>query len=329
VVRTVDRYGIVVVRRDEEISPGDLAGRGIAVPCGLPEALRDRVSSWLGRSAPGWKELPAEDDKDAIRMLLDRPDEVTAAVSSHVFSGPHDLVGDGRKQLEYDRPGTLEKTRILHKTEAPDKELATVYYGCVFARTDSGIRRVEDLNGRRYAFADETSTSGHIFPRMLLKKTGTVLGRDFFAGGHPNAVQAVWDGKADGGSAFYSPPGEKQVRDGTFVGDARALIMKRMSDLDERRGFLEEVRILMLTDPIPNDVCVVRKGFPLEKWGQFERSLQEFLKTEAGKAAYFDLVAGVAAAPTDDGAFDGFREALASSGLSADLLLKAKDADKR
>ena len=112
-------------RADAEVSPGDLAGQGIAVPSDLPEALRDRAASWLGRSAPGWRELPAEDDKDAIRMLLDRPDEVAAAVSSHVFSGPYDLVGDGRKQLEYDRPGTLERTRILHTTEAPDKELAT------------------------------------------------------------------------------------------------------------------------------------------------------------------------------------------------------------
>ena len=35
-----------------------------------------------------------------------------------------------------------------------------------------------------------------------------MIGRVYFAGGHPNVVQAVWDGKADAGSAYYVPPGD-------------------------------------------------------------------------------------------------------------------------
>jgi ABC-type phosphate/phosphonate transport system, periplasmic component len=201
VVRSYDLFGIVVGR----VGPGqprslqDLAGSRIAFPGNLNPDLKKLLVQRLGRVAPGWVEVPAEDDKDAVRRLLDAPGSVDAAVSSHVFSGPHDLVGDGRKELEYDRPGTLEATRVLGITENPVPELTTTYNGCILTRTDSGINRLQDLNGRSFAFSDETSTSGHIFARALLNRAHVTLGHTFFAGGHPNVVQAVMDGKVPGG----------------------------------------------------------------------------------------------------------------------------------
>ena len=131
--------------------------------------------------------------------------------------------------------------------------------------------------------------------------------------------------KAAGGSAFYSPPGERQARDGTLVGDARMLLLSRMPDMDTRRAFLDEVRIVALTDPIPNDVCAMRDGFSPILWERFEASLQRYLQTEEGLESFFDLVAGVEAAPTTDAAFDGFRNALDTAGMSADKLLKAAE----
>ena len=327
VVRAVDRFAIVVVREGEG-QPATLAAlsaRRIAVPGSLPPALRQKILTELERSAPGFIEVKAASDKEAVRLLLEKPLEVDAAISSYVFSGPHDLIGDGRKELEYDRPGALRETKILYTTDAPVAEEATVYYGCFFSRTDSGVHRVEDLAGRSFAFTDETSTSGHIFPRMLLKSRGVELGRVYFAGGHPNAVEAVWNGKAVGGAAFYSPPGAQQARDGTLVGDARMLLLKRMPDVEARRQFLEEVRVVALSAPIPNDVCVSRAGFSERLWERFEASLQRFLKTPTGREAYFDLVAGIAAAPTNDAAFNDFRGALQGAGVSAEGLLAAEE----
>ncbi len=328
VVRSYDLFGIVVAR----VGPGqpatlhDLAARRIAVPKNLNHDLRTIVVSRLNRLAPGWIEVPAESDKDAVKKLLDQPGLVDAAVSSHVFSGPFDLTGDGRKELEYDRPGTLRETRVIDITENPVPELTTSYNGCILTRTDSGIRRLEDLNGRSFAFSDETSTSGHIFAKALLNRAGVVLGHTFFAGGHPNVVQAVMDGKVAGGAVFYSPPGKLEARDHSLVGDARRLIIKNLPTEEARRHLLEEVRILALTDPIPNDVCCVRRGFPPKTWERFERSLQRFLKTPKGREAYYDLVAGVAAAPCSDATFDGFRAALKAAGVSASRLLKAEEA---
>jgi ABC-type phosphate/phosphonate transport system substrate-binding protein len=327
VVRAVDRFAIVVVREGagQPASLAELAARRVAVPGSLPPALRQRILTELEASAKGFVEVPSANDKEAVRLLVEKPLEVDAAISSYVFSGPNDLVGDGRKELEYDRPGVLRETRILYTTDTPVAEEATVYYGCFFSRTDSGVRRIEDFAGRSFAFTDETSTSGHIFPRMLLRKLGVELGRVYFAGGHPNSVEAVESGKAVGGAAFYSPPGAQQARDGTLIGDARMLLLKRKPNIEDRRKFIEDVRVVALSDPIPNDVCVTRAGFSERLWERFETSLHRFLQTPSGREAYFDLVAGVAAAPTNDAAFDEFRNALKGAGVSADSLLAAEE----
>ena len=103
------------------------------------------------------------------------------------------------------------------------------------------------------------------------------------------------------------------------------ILLKNMPTQEERRRFLEEVRIIALTDPIPNDVCCVRRGFPEAVWKRFAASLQRFLATADGQAAFYDLVAGVAAAPTNDAAFDPFRAALQESGVTASRLLEAAE----
>jgi ABC-type phosphate/phosphonate transport system substrate-binding protein len=327
VVREAERYAVVVTRNGEaEPSKlGDLAGKRIALPKSFSPELRATLAGELDRWAPGWAEVKVADDEGSVQMLLDRADLVDAAASSWVFSGPKDLVGDGRKLLEYSRPGTLEKTRVVFKTEHAARERVTVYYGSVMTRVDSGVSRLEDLNGRPFAFSDATSTSGYIFPLNLLNGSSVKLGHVYFAGGHANVVQAVSDGKVAGGSTFYSPPGKVNEVERTFVADARHLVMKRIPTDEGRLAFLDEVRVLALTDPIPNDVCCVRRGFPKATWDRFERSLQKFIATPEGLRAYLDLVAAVAAKPCDDATFDGFRSALRTTGVSAVQLLEAEE----
>jgi ABC-type phosphate/phosphonate transport system substrate-binding protein len=328
VVRSVDRYGVIITRT----APGEpqrlenLVDSKIAFPATVRGRLRAMLVELLDEYAPGWVEVPVADDREAVWYLTERKEGVVAAASRHVTSGPNDLVGDGRKELEYDRPGTMRETRILLRTERPAPELSKVYYGCVLTRSDSGVNRLEDLNGRTFAFSDETSTSGHIFARALLQRHKVELGRAFFAGGHPNAVQAVEDGKVAGGASFYSPPSAANERDGTKVGDARFLILKNMQSQEERDAFLQTVRVIALTEPIPNDVCCVRRGFPERIWRKFEGSLQRFLETPDGQGAYYDLVAGVAAERCTDADFDGFRDALRRTGVSASKLLDAAEA---
>jgi len=327
VVRSVDRYAILVTRSNagEPQRLEGLVDRRVAIPVNLKGRLRASLIGLLDEYAPGWIEVPVADGKEAVWRLVEKRD-VDAAASRHVHTGPNDLVGNGLRELEYERPGTLHETQIIHTSERPEPELSNVYFGCIMTRTDSGIRRLDDLIGTNFAFSDETSTSGHIFARALLQRSGVTLGHVLYAGGHPNVVQAVRDGKVAGGAAFYSPPSAANLRDGTMVGDARFLIVKNMSSQEERAKLLDEVRIIALTDPIPNDVCCVRRGFSEVVWEQFEASMHRFLETPDGRSAYYDLVAGVAAAPTTDADFDDFRTALTEAGVSASALLEAAEA---
>ena len=325
VVRQAERHAILVTRKqDPAESAKGFSGQTIAIPKTLSAELRKRVLEVLNAESPGFRELSADSDKDAVRLMLDS-ESVRGAISSHVFAGPFDLVGNGRNELEYDRPGTLEKTKIVFKTAEPSYELVTAYFGAVYARADSGVRRLEDLNGRPFAFSDATSTSGYIFPLNLLNRSGVKLGQVLFAGGHPNVIQAVQDGKVAGGSAFYSPPGKVNEVEKSFVADARHLLMKRLPDEQSKLKFLEEIRVIALTDPVPNDFCAVRRGFSKAVWDRFEKSLFRFIETPEGQRAYLDLVAAVTARRCDDSSLDGFREALKTAGISATALMEAEE----
>ncbi|MCK5376985.1 MAG: PhnD/SsuA/transferrin family substrate-binding protein, partial [Acidobacteria bacterium] len=149
VVRSVDRFSILVTRLGpgEPDRPEDLAGRRVAFPADLAGPLRADLIQLLDERAPGWIEVSVASDVEAVSRLVENRD-VEAAVSGQVYSAPRDLVGDGRKEMEYRRPGTLRETRIVHTSAQPKPELSNVYYGCVLARSDSGVNRLEDLNGR-------------------------------------------------------------------------------------------------------------------------------------------------------------------------------------
>jgi phosphonate transport system substrate-binding protein len=54
----------------------------------------------------------------------------------------------------------------------------TAYTARFYVRKDRGIRSVEDLRGKTVAFVDPASSSGYIYPMVLLIKQGLVRERD-------------------------------------------------------------------------------------------------------------------------------------------------------
>ena len=111
----MDRYGVIITRNGagEPDRLENLVDAKIAFPETIRGRLRAMLVELLDEYAPGWVEVPVADDKEAVWYLAERKDGVVAAASRHVTSGPNDLVGDGRKELEYDRPGTMLETRIV------------------------------------------------------------------------------------------------------------------------------------------------------------------------------------------------------------------------
>lgn len=79
----------------------------------------------------------------------------------------------------------------------------TKYHSLIITPTDSDITEVEDIEGRDFAFGSVSSTSGSLYPSIMLNKAGidyrTDLGEFTYTGGHDTTAQAVANGRVDAG----------------------------------------------------------------------------------------------------------------------------------
>ena len=77
-------------------------------------------------------------------------------------------------------------------------------------RRESGITSLEELRGRTIAFVDPASSSGYIYPMVLLIKRGLVTNRDprtffkevVFSGAHDASMRALLNGHVDAIASF-------------------------------------------------------------------------------------------------------------------------------
>ena len=80
----------------------------------------------------------------------------------------------------------------------------------IYVRRDAGIKTVEELRGKTIAFVDPASSSGYIYPMVLLIKRGLVKNRDpktffkdvVFSGAHDASMRALLNGHVDAIASF-------------------------------------------------------------------------------------------------------------------------------
>lgn len=77
------------------------------------------------------------------------------------------------------------------------------YCSAIIVPADSPVKSVADLKGKIFAFGDISSTSGSLFPRIMLDKAGLKVPNDFkdvkYTGGHDATALAVQNGAVDAG----------------------------------------------------------------------------------------------------------------------------------
>jgi phosphonate transport system substrate-binding protein len=78
----------------------------------------------------------------------------------------------------------------------------TSYTSRIFVRKDSGFKNLEQLRGKTIAFVDPGSTSGYVYPMVMLMKRlvkerdpKTFFKEAMFAGTHEAALLALLNGK--------------------------------------------------------------------------------------------------------------------------------------
>lgn len=184
------------------------------------------------------------------------------------------------------------------------------YAGAIMVHADSGIKSLKDLNGKRFAFTDASSTSGYLFPLKILNDNKIKLGNTVFAGKHDTVVTMIYQKQVDAGAVFYARPFDGKVE------DAREKVMTQFPDV------LKKVVILKLTDPIPNDPFIFRKDLPEEITQKFIMGLKKFLETKEGKQAFRIIYALDGVVPATDKDYDGLRKVLKSTNTDAAQLIK-------
>lgn len=74
----------------------------------------------------------------------------------------------------------------------------------IIVRNDSGLKSIEDLNGKSIAFVSESSNSGYSAPRALLYQLFNMLPEKnykvSFSGKHDNSILGVFNGDYDAGA---------------------------------------------------------------------------------------------------------------------------------
>ncbi|MEZ4813946.1 MAG: phosphate/phosphite/phosphonate ABC transporter substrate-binding protein [Bdellovibrionota bacterium] len=200
------------------------------------------------------------------------------------------------------------------------------YKGQIIARADSGIKTLEDLKGKTFAYTDAASTSGFILPSKLLRDKGIELKDTVFAQKHDNVVTMVYQKQVDAGATYYSNPITEELEGGkkvTKITDARARVMTQFPDVEKA------VNIIGYTEEIPNEPWVLRTNLyddPAENEkikGYVVDALQAFGETAEGRVAIKELATATSLERVTDATYEGIRQIiLANKDLNLEEIVK-------
>jgi len=180
-----------------------------------------------------------------------------AGVMQGLLAGQLDMAGlgaSGYAGIYLQDPEAVEPIAV---TAQIDGSLG--YYAMMYARSDSGIETLEQMEGKSLAFADPNSTSGYLVPKAELEAMGIDIEAFFsqtgFGGGHEQAVTAVLNGQYDGGVTWSSGLGDKS--EGFSRGNLRRMVDNGLLDMDD-------LNIIWQSNLIPNGPHVVSTSMPTE-----------------------------------------------------------------
>jgi len=219
-----------------------------------------------------------------------------------------------------------------------------VYWAEYIVQRDSEYQTLEDLEGASWGFGETTSTSGYLVPAAELADLGVTVGEQVETGGHPESVRAVYNGEVDFATVFFSPPllpegeGTWELGDppdipdelvpecavdadenltcgGYRVLDARQTIRQEAPDV------IQKVRILDISNEIPNDTMSWSPEFPEELKEPIMQAIYDYLASDACQVdealiCSEDFYGWNAASPIYDENFDGVRILMEQQGIT-------------
>jgi len=220
-----------------------------------------------------------------------------------------------------------------------------VYWTGFYVARDSEYQTLEDLAGATWAYPDAGSTSGYLYPASIFADLGIEMGETIEAGGHPQAVLAVYNGQADVATAYFSAPllpeGSWAMGDAPDVpddvvdscapnadgqlwcGDYRVLDA-RSAVTGDAPDIVQEVRILTLSKEIPNDTMSYSPDFPEDLKLAINDAVTAFVSLDnptcVESLCNENFYNWTAVGPIADENFDGVRILVAQQGITLESL---------
>ncbi len=156
------------------------------------------------------------------------------------------------------------------------------YWSVILVRKDSGLRGLDDLKNKRFAFTHLGSTSGYVIPMSALLQTG-IEPKDYFsevlyAGGHGAVIRMILDGEVDAGATFADDP---RGREGSWTAE-------EFLSVEESR----QLKPIFFSEKIPGDTFTATRAV-LDASPRLVRKIKEALmamgESKAGHTILKDL----------------------------------------
>ncbi|MEZ4223339.1 MAG: phosphate/phosphite/phosphonate ABC transporter substrate-binding protein [Polyangiaceae bacterium] len=174
----------------------------------------------------------------------------------------------------------LVTRKLIEVAAVSRRNTSAQYRSVIFARTDSGIHRAADLQGKHMAWVDASSASGYVVPYAWLAANGPppakLFSQQSFAKTHRAAVHAVLSGTADAGATFA-----------VFAAGSRQGVKAGWAELAPGSG--DDLTLVANCGSVPADcISVASRLSPAQR----QLVAETFVGLEASDAAVFRAALG-------------------------------------
>jgi len=227
--------GAGCTRAEEQPAPKPAAGPGGGKTLLIGLIPEQSLFKQMDRYEPLTRYLSRRTGIDIRLIILPRYGNIITNFQSANMDGA--FFGSFTYALAHEKLGV----EVLARPDGLDG--SSTYHGLIFVRKDSGIRSVEQMRGKRFAFVDKATTAGYLLPlayfRQHSKNYRSFLREYYFAGTHEDVIYDVINRKAD-------------------IGAAKNTVFDRLARSDKR--ITDELVVLARSPAVPENALAVRKG---------------------------------------------------------------------
>ncbi len=244
----------------------------------------------IPNQSPDEVKVQYEPFREYLSEKLGRPVELFVATD---YAGVVEAIASDRLDLAYFGGLTYvqaeRRARIYPiVTEVDRFTHTTKYHSVIITQNNSPIRTVADVKGKEFAFGDVSSTSGSLYPRIMLARAGVT---DFdnprlflYTGGHDAAALAVQNGAVAAGGVEERIL--RRLEEKGIVDARRIRVVERSSPIEGYpwvvraeldKGLVEAITDAFLTIKDPSLLELMRA----ERYARVDAEDYDEIRTEA------------------------------------------------